>query len=153
MRHGSAELQLEFRSPTRTEFLSLEPTTDREGEAVSLKLRVEAQVHGFSARCESWLERQAVVDFATALKALEATRSGEAVLQGEDPEDLELKLSSLDRVGHMLLEFTVSRLTVVGDRGQPVTNQLTGGFEVDPGLVPGLVVGFQQLGLLFTARR
>ncbi len=145
-------MQLEFRSPTRTEFLTLEPTTDREGEAVSLKLRVEVQVPGFNARCESWLERQAVVDFATALKSLEAARSGEGVLQGEDPEDLELKLSSLDRVGHMLLEFKVSRLTVVGDRGQPVTNQLTGAFEVDPGVLPGLVVGFQRLAVLFTAQ-
>ncbi len=81
---------IEFRSPTRGEFLTVAPRTQSAGEAVSLKLCIEVQLHGFGARCEAWVERLAVGDFAFALKKLEETRSGEAILQGEDPEDLEL---------------------------------------------------------------
>ncbi len=143
---------IEFRSPTRREFLNVAPVTDRLGDAVSLKLRIEVQLHGFGARCEVWVEHLAVADFASALRRLEETRSGEALLQGEDPEDLELKVSSLDRVGHMLLEFRVTRLTAVGDQGRPISVQLAGGFELDPGLLPGLVAGVTRLTSLFTAR-
>jgi hypothetical protein len=143
---------IEFRSPTRGEFLTVTPVTDRLGEAVSLKLRIEVQLHGFSAQSAVWVERLAVADFASALKKLEETRSGEALLQGEDPEDLELKVSSLDRVGHMLLEFKVTRLTAVGDQGRPISVQLAGGFELDPGLLPGLADGATRLTSLFPAR-
>lgn len=146
-------IKIEFRSPTRREFLSVAPATDRNGEAVSLKLRIEVQLHGFSAQCEAWVERLAVGDFATALKRIEESRRGDALLQGEDPEDLELKVSSLDSVGHMLLEFKVTRLTVVGDKGRPLSIQLTGGFELDPSLLPALVTGVTDLTALFTARR
>jgi hypothetical protein len=103
MQQDAEQTIVEFRSPTRGEFLTVVSTTDRQGEAVSLKLRLDVQLHGFSARGEAWVERLAVADFASALKKLEETRSGEALLQGEDPEDLELKVSSLDRVGHVLL--------------------------------------------------
>lgn len=143
---------IEFRSPTRGEFLTVAPATEGLGEAVSLQLPVEVQLHGFSGRCEVWVERLAVADFASALKRLEETRRGEASLQGEAPEDLELKLSSMDRVGHMLLEFKVTRITVAGDRGRPVSIQLAGGFELDPGLLPGLAAEVSSLLPLFTAR-
>lgn len=153
MQQDADQLIVEFRSPTRGEFLTVVPTPDKMGEAVSLKLRLDVQLHGFGGRGEVWVERLAVADFASALKKLEETRSGEALLQGEDPEDLELKVSSLDRVGHMLLEFKVTRLTVVGDRARPITVQLTGGFELDPGLLPGVVAAVDRLTPLFTARR
>lgn len=153
MQQDADQLIVEFRSPTRGEFLTVVPTTDKMGEAVSLKLRLDVHLHGFSGRVEVWVERLAVTDFASALKKLEETRSGEARLQGEDPEDLELKVSSLDRVGHMLLEFKVTCLTVVGDKARQMPVQLTGGFELDPGLLPGLVAVVERLPALFTARR
>jgi hypothetical protein len=153
MQQDADPLIVEFRSPTRSEFLTVAPATDRLGEAVSLKLRLDAQLHGFSARCEVYVERLAVADFASALKRLEETRGGEALLQGEDPEDLELKVSALDRVGHMLLEFNVARPTFVGDRGRPLSVRLTGGFELDPGLLPALAAGVARLTSLFTAWR
>ncbi len=152
MQQDPGQLIVEFRSPTRGEFLTVVPTTDKVGETVSLKLRLDVQLHGFSARGEAWVERLAVADFAFALKKLEETRSGEALLQGEDPEDLELKVSALDRVGHMLLEFKVTRFTLVGDKARPITVQLTGGFELDPGLLPDLATGVTRLTSLFTAR-
>jgi hypothetical protein len=152
MAHDIDKPTIEFRSPTRGEFLTVAPVTDRDGEAVSLKLRIEVQLHGFSAHSEAWVERLAVAEFASGLRKLEEARSGEALLQGEDPEDLELKVSSLDRVGHMLLEFRVTRLTAVGDQGRPISVQLSGGFELDPGLLPGLVAGVTRLTALFTAR-
>jgi hypothetical protein len=145
-------LKLEFRSPTRGEVLTLALVSDRPGEVVSLELRVTVQLRGFSAGCEAWVEALAVADFATALEALDETRSGEALLQGEDPEDLELKVSSLDRVGHLLVEFKVARLGIVGDRGRPISTRLTGGFELDPGLLPGLVAGVRGLRARFTVR-
>ena len=144
---------VEFRSPARGDYLTLEPATHEPGNAVSVKLRLDVRVHGFSARSESWVEHADAADFALALKKLEATRMGEATLVGEDPEGLELKLSALDRVGHMMLEFKVSCLTVVGDQGRPITLSLAGGFEIDPGLLPSLVAGFDRLISLFTARR
>lgn len=153
MRGEPDDLMLDFRSPTGGEFLAMTPVTDRLGEAVSLKLRIEVQLHGFSAQCEVWVEQLAVVEFASALKRLEESRRGDALLQGEDPEDLELKVSSLDSVGHMLLEFKVTRLTVAGDKGRPLSIQLTGGFELDPSLLPALVTGVTDLTALFTARR
>jgi hypothetical protein len=152
MRGDADQLLVDFRSPTRSEFLALVPATGMPGEAVSLKLRLDVQLHGFTARSEVWVERQAVVDFAAALKELEEVRGGEALLRGEDPEDLELKVSSLDRVGHMLLEFTVTRLTIVGDRQRPLSVQLKGGFELDPGSLPDLVAGMTRLVSLFTER-
>ncbi len=92
MRQEPDQPIVEFRSPTRGEFLTVTPRADRLGEAVSLKLRLEAQLHGFSAR-----ERLAVADFASAL--------------------------------------------------------LTGGFELDPGLLSGVVAGVDRLTPLFAARR
>ncbi len=153
MQLDADQLIVEFRSPTRSEFLTVVPTTDRLGEAVSLKMRLDVQLHGFGARCEVWGERQAMANFASALTKLEETRGGEALLRSEDREGLELKLSAMDRVGHMLLEFTVTHLTPVGDRGRPLSVQLTGGFELDPSLLPDLAVRVTRLTSLFTARR
>ncbi len=45
----------------------------------------------------------------------------------------------------MLLEFTVTRLSGVGDSTRPITLRLSGGFEVDPGLLPELASRFAAL--------
>lgn len=55
-------------------------------------------------------------------------------------------------MSHFLLEFTVTRLTIVGDRQRPTPVQLKGGFELDPGVLPELVAGVSRLTSLFTAR-
>jgi hypothetical protein len=144
---------VDFRSPTGRECLTLEPTSDRPGEAVSLKLRVEVQLQGFSAHADAWVERLAVADFASSLRELERTRSGEAVMGGDGCEDLELKVSSLDRLGHVALEFRLTRpcFAIDAAAARPVPAQLAGGFELDPGLLPGLVEAVGRLMSLFTA--
>jgi hypothetical protein len=135
---------IEFQSPERTEFLRMELVTDRPQDAVSFEFVLEATVHGFSARTKSWVDRIPLTEFTTALANLERTRTGRAELQGEDPEDLCVTLSAMDRVGHILLEFTLTRLSLVGDARQPVTLHFSGGFELDPGLLPALVSQFQE---------
>jgi hypothetical protein len=75
--------------------------TDRADDAVSLKFALEAGARGFTARTDSWVERIPLAEFAAALGALERTRTGRAELSGEDPEDLTLTLSAMDRAGHL----------------------------------------------------
>jgi hypothetical protein len=137
--------RIELVSPERTEFLRLEVLTPRWPEAVELELGVECQVRGFAARTTSWAVRPAVAEFARALEALERTRRGRAELWAEDPEDLTLAVAAMDSVGHMVLEFTVSRLSLIGDSARPVTLRLAGGFELDPGALPGLVEQVRKL--------
>lgn len=138
-------LVVELRSPEKTAFLRM-TLAECSNDAVSLKFAVEASVRGFSARTESWVERIALRDFTAALVELERTRSGRAELQGQDPEDLGLTLSALDRVGHILLEFTISRASLVGDAMKPTALKLAGAFEADPSQLPGLVTQFKDLG-------
>jgi hypothetical protein len=129
---------IEFRSPEKTEYLRMTLLTERV-DAVSLQFAVEAEARGFAARTGAWMERIPLAEFAAALGKLERTRTGRAELLGEDPEDLSLTLSAMDRVGHLLLEFTVTRPSLVGDARRPLTLRFSGGFELDSGLLPGLV--------------
>ncbi len=136
---------IEFRSPEKTEFLRMTLVTERVDDAVSLKFAVEAEARGFAAHTETWVERIPLAEFAAAVGNLERTRTGRAELLGEDPEDLALTLSAMDRVGHVLLEFSVTRLSLVGDAARPLTLRFSGGFELDPGLLPGLASEFTAL--------
>jgi hypothetical protein len=136
---------IEFRSPEKTAFLNMTLLTEQADDAVSLKFAVEAAARGFAARTETWVERIPLAEFAAALRDLERTRTGRAELLGEDPEDLALTLSAIDRVGHVLLEFSVTRLSLVGDAAHPVTLRFSGGFELDPGLLPSLAYVFTAL--------
>jgi hypothetical protein len=74
------------------------------------------------------------------LRELDASRRGEATLQSISPGELRLRISSLDRAGHLGIEGEMLRY-FYGSRAQrlEVLSVKFGCIEFDPGLLPRLV--------------
>jgi hypothetical protein len=51
----------------------------------------------------------------------------------------------MDGSGHLLVEFVLTRHSLVGDSARRVDLSISGGFELDPGTLPGVVEEFQGL--------
>jgi hypothetical protein len=56
-----------------------------------------------------------------------------------------MSISAMDGSGHLLVEFVLTRHSLVGDSGRRVDLSISGGFELDPGTLPGVVEEFQGL--------
>lgn len=143
-------MTLELSSTTRSESLSL-LAPECPGPGGQFWLRIAVHLHGVSARFESSVHRDELVRFTLALKGLDATGNGVAVLHGVAPSALELRVASPVRSGHVLVDFKVTRPPGAGHGGRPV--QLAGGFEVDPALLPGLVERLERLTRATGGRR
>lgn len=77
-----------------------------------LLLSVQVSRSGFGGTVETWVHRQAWIDFANALERLEHTRQGEARLPGLEATELELRVASVDRAGHIAIS---GMLCLTGD--------------------------------------
>jgi hypothetical protein len=51
----------------------------------------------------------------------------------------------MDASGHLLVDFLVVQPAAIGDSPVFVDLKVSGGFELDPGLLPGLVAGLHAL--------
>jgi hypothetical protein len=137
-------MSVELRSPDRKSFLHIEVNCPRGVPADSVEVEVEVGVEGFAGRAKVFLEPTSLASFCTSLDALERTRSGRADLSPQDV-DFRLSISSMDGAGHLLVAFVVNRYSFVGDRPTTVQLTCTGGFELDPGLLPALAREFRDL--------
>ncbi len=133
-----------LRSPDGREFLRLSST--RSDTAIpSLELRAEGTARGFSGGAEAWVDGFTLKEFAAALRGLEKSRQGRVELRSMIPDELRLVIRSMDHAGHLLVEFTISRIVLVGDHPENVTLRVSGAFELDPGTLGEVLGGFTQL--------
>jgi hypothetical protein len=84
-----------------------------------------------------YIERAEWDRFADQLSALERTRSGEAVLQSESPNDLRLRVYATNRAGHLAVDGHVGMYRYVADTPREIT--LAFAFELDPSLLPRIL--------------
>ncbi len=99
-------------------------------------IRVVARVYyaGFTGETQVWVARGEWAEFSNQLVELERTRSGEAVLNAMSPGELQLRLFTTDRLGHVAVEGFVGR------RGASKECRLTfSHVAFDPTALPGLV--------------
>jgi hypothetical protein len=133
-----------LRSADGRDFLRLAAIRRDDGYP-SLEVRVEGTAKGFAGGSEAWLDGFALKEFAAALRAFERSRQGRVQLQSMSPDDLLLVLRSMDHSGHLVVEFTISRNAMVGDRPETIALRVSGAFELDPGTVGEIAAGFAQL--------
>ncbi len=133
-----------LRSPDGRDLLRL-GAIRRDSGYPSLEVRVEVAAKGFSGAADVWIDGFALKEFAGALRAFEKSRQGRVELQAMDPQDFRLVVRSMDHAGHLLVEFAVARVVLVGDRPEPVALRVSGAFELDPGAFGEILAGFGQL--------
>jgi hypothetical protein len=117
----------------------------------SLEVRVEGRAKGFSGGADVWIDGFDLKAFTAALRALERSGQGTVELRSMTPDELRLGLRAPDGRGHLLVEFAIARTVRVGDRPERVPVRVSGAFELDPGTVGELVVGFEQLAKVVAA--
>jgi hypothetical protein len=61
------------------------------------------------------------------------------------PDEFRLVLRSMDHAGHLLVEFTIVKTALIGDKPETVAMRLHGAFELDPGTLPEIVEAFTTL--------
>jgi hypothetical protein len=136
---------VELQSDDRSDYLRLRVIARQRDVYPSIELAVDAHVRDFSGRSSVWVGGDALKDFVAALRDFERTRTGRVVLESMDPHELRLSFSSLDLSGHVLVEFTLLRHVLVGARPRNLDIQISGGLELEPSSLPGLVSAFQSM--------
>ena len=97
-----------------TDWLELEaapPPAGFDGAAIEpdVLLSVSFQVASFRGTDQSWVERSDWDGFLKELTALEASRSGEAVLLGASPSEFQLRFYVYDSLGHPAVKGILGR--------------------------------------------
>ncbi len=133
-----------LRSGDGREFLRL-AATGIDAAIPSLEVRAEGTARGFSGGAEASIDGFTLKEFAAALRGLEKSRQGAVELRSMMPDELRLVIRSIDHAGHLLVEFTISRIVLAGDRPENVTLRVAGAFELDPGTLGEVLGGFTQL--------
>ena len=137
-------MAVDLRSPEKKAHLRMEVISTGEKAHPSVEVQVDLHVQGFAGRDAVWLDHDALKKFSALLDDLERTRKGRADLTMYP--DFRLSISAMDGSGHLLVEFVLIRHSFVGDRRKRVDLSVSGGFELDPGTLPGVVAEFQDLG-------
>ena len=68
----------------------------------------EVSTGTFSGRGSSWVEALALDDFLSALRSLDHTRKGEALIESMSPGELRLRVYSVDSLGHVALSGRIA---------------------------------------------
>lgn len=112
-------------------YISIE-RTNPSGEDILVV--VETKCPGFSGAIDTWIARDAWIDFCNQLAVLDEHRQGQAAVESISPKELRLIVRSIDRAGHMGVEGEL------GYRGVHGETQL--GFSTmifDPSMLPQLL--------------
>jgi hypothetical protein len=94
------------------------------------RLAVLVTSAGFSGRGHPWVTGAALRSFCTALVALERNRHGEAAMESMSPDELAMRIRSVDSSGHMAVEGSIG-CHVHRDHSNP-WHAVHFGFEFDP---------------------
>ena len=83
------------------ELILLERIPDDLPTPGDVRLYVKVEAFGFTGAHDGvWVGKGALEGFAAALRVLERTREGEAVLESMSPGEFVLRVYSVDRAGH-----------------------------------------------------
>jgi hypothetical protein len=82
--------------------------------------------NGFSGKNDLWVGAEELKEFCVSLVRLEKERNGEATLSSMSPGELNLKIYSIDSLGHLAVAGTTGYQVV------DIPHSLTFGFEFDP---------------------
>ena len=99
-----------------------------------LLLNVSVRVGGYSAADQAWIVSTDWQGFVRELRHLEATRQGEAVLQGASPEELRLVFAATDNAGHVAVSGHIG-----WHRPDGFLQKLHFGFPFDPGFLRNML--------------
>lgn len=112
-------------------FLSIERV---ESSHDDLLVAVEVRCPGFTGRIDTWILREAWLDFCGQLGVLESRRQGSAVVESMSPQEFRLTVRSTDSSGHMAMDG------FLGYRGVHGETLLTfSPMSFDPSSLPTLV--------------
>ena len=82
--------------------------------------------NGFSGKNDLWVIAEELQEFCTSLVRLEKERKGEATLTSISPGELDLKIHSIDSLGHLAVSGTT------GYERDDMQHSVTFGFEFEP---------------------
>jgi hypothetical protein len=82
--------------------------------------------------------------FLAALERLEASRSGEAAVASMSPDEFELRIAAVDRLGHLAAMGHVSG-HVLSHRLRPIASHVAFEIELEPSSLPELLAAFRTL--------
>jgi hypothetical protein len=80
-----------------------------------IRIAVEVRSRGFTGRIDTWILRQAWIDFCDQLSVLEELRQGEATVESVSPKELGLTVRAIDRAGHMAIEGSMGYRGIKGE--------------------------------------
>jgi hypothetical protein len=134
----------------RDDSQSLEITVEERGPAGTpaasdLSLNVVVSAKGFTGRNDAaWVAGSDWNSFIEALRKLDRTRSGQAVISSMSPNDFQLSIFASGPAGHMFAQGWVGR-GYYSVRSLLLENHVSFGIEIDPSTLPDLI---QQLETL-----
>lgn len=110
--------------------------------------RIEVFCRDFSGKVNSvWFSRNDINLFIQQIEDLDKTRQGKAELfnmgSQTEPNPLEFRIFSTDDLGHLAVQATLQKFSYLS---HPVnTLKVTVSFEIDPSLLPSIIVDFRKL--------
>lgn len=87
---------------------------------------ISVHSNGFSGKNDLWVGAEELQEFCASLVKLEKKRKGEASLSSISPGELNLKIYSVDSLGHLAIKGTT------GYEVANIPHSLTFGFEFEP---------------------
>jgi hypothetical protein len=108
------------------------------------RLAVRVCSEGFSGESTTWVEAAGLTGFLEQLRALEQRRQGSAQIESMSPGEFQLRIWSVNRLGHVAVGGRLHR-QVHGHETGPYQHLLEFGFELDRSLMPSVVSAFQEL--------
>ena len=127
------------------EILATDRVADHLPTPGDTRLAITVSSNGFSGQGSAWVEAECLAEFLQQLRALEETRQGAAELESMSPDELRLRIWSVDRRGHLAVGGRVSRWARGYDGSDSYRQLVEFGFEFDPTLLPDAVVSFQSI--------
>jgi hypothetical protein len=93
-------------------------------------LTIAVRSSGYCGQNDLWVDNLAFCSFCSALDALEQRRSGEALLESISPDELRLRIYSIDSCGHMAIEGITGY--ALQKEHRMFRHSVQFGFEFDP---------------------
>jgi len=127
------------------EMLCLEVLPPDSPGAGDMRLQVRVRSHGFSGETAVWIDAKTFHSFLGHLRVLNTRREGFAEVRAMSPEDFCVRIQTVDRAGHMVVEGRVARCVLAFWGCVPLLHSVQFGFEFCPSLLPALITKFESL--------
>ena len=112
--------------------------------AGDVQVSVSVRLADFAGQHDQvWIDAEALQHFVDSLRVIEQERRGVAVLESMSLNEFKLEIRSRDQLGHFVAAVSLSRHQYSGPNSWPTS--VSGGFEIDPSDLPGLLLEFEKL--------